>query len=241
MEFKCRFDEDGWTYNTIKHYRCIVENQQIMEENEVEFIGDHLNSKINNDVTFILFNNCSMFKLPQGISKCFPNLQTIDVLNSKLKTVSKNDFIHHKKLKAFHCNGNDIEFVPGDLFDDSKGIEWIGIREINLKVVEPNLLDKIENLKRARLLNEKNFEGFFTTFAQDNRITKLQDVKNYLAEKFFILDSKIVKNFLFKIENPIKELEKYTMRIKSTETILKMKDLKLEIFQQKTNEKIQQL
>ncbi|KAL7013278.1 hypothetical protein ACKWTF_015314 [Chironomus riparius] len=228
MKVQCNYYEHSWPNYPNKFYCCFVASQQIVDDQELEFIGNHLNCKTSNDVTSIYFLNCNLNKLPKNLSKVFPNLNIIKIQNSKLKTICKNDLSGFKQLKLFHCYNNDIEFVPGNLFEDSKCMEWITIYENNkLKIIEPNLLDKLQNLKRVDLRGYLNHNIEFTVWNSPK--STLDEVKNDLAEKFFALDLPSVKDFIMKQEDPLKELKKYLTKVKTTDANEKILKLKNEI------------
>lgn len=54
MKVQCTYSEATWPNYENKFYRCEVKNQEILDNEGVEFIGNHLNSKTNDDVTYIL-------------------------------------------------------------------------------------------------------------------------------------------------------------------------------------------
>ncbi|CAG9811222.1 unnamed protein product [Chironomus riparius] len=226
MKVQCNYYEHSWPNYPNKFYCCEVRSQQIVDDQELEFIGNHLNCKTSNDVTFIYFCNCNLNKLPKNLSKVFPNLNIIVISYSKLKTICKNDLSGFKKLKIFSCCNNDIEFVPGNLFEDLRCLEWITFY-INkkLKIIEPNLLNKLENLKCVHLEKNLNHNIEFTVW--NSPTSTLDEVKNDLAEKFFALDLPSVKDFIMKQKDPLKELKKYLTKVKTTkanEKILKLKN-----------------
>ncbi|KAL7013274.1 hypothetical protein ACKWTF_015311 [Chironomus riparius] len=228
MKVQCNYYEHSWPNYPNKFYCCQVASQQIVDDQELEFIGNHLNCKTSNDVTFIYFCNCNLNKLPKNLSKVFPNLNIISIYNSKLKTICKNDLSGFKQLKIFRCFNNDIEFVPGDLFEDSKCMEWIEFY-INkkLKIIEPNLLDKLENLKCVNLERNLNHNIEFTVW--NSPTSTLDEVKNDLAEKFFALDLPSLKDFIMKQKDPLKELKKYLTKVKTTDANIKILELRIEI------------
>ncbi|KAL7013149.1 hypothetical protein ACKWTF_015220 [Chironomus riparius] len=93
--------ESTQVLNDEKVFTCIVVDQIIPEDQELKFIGQHKDGKSNDDVIFVKFNSCTVTKVPQGLTKIFPNMIVLMITNSKLKNISKDDLIEYKNLKAF--------------------------------------------------------------------------------------------------------------------------------------------
>jgi len=240
MKLQCKYIENTWSNYQNKFYCCEVQNQKILEDEEIEFIGNHVNGKTSIDVTAVFFYNCVLNKLPQNLSNVFPNLKTINISSSALKTISKSDLKDHKQLIFFYCFNSAIEYLPGNLFEDSKCIEWIQFNDNKkLKIIEPNILDNLESLKHIELMGTLNLDIVYSIFPQTVTKFTLEEFKNELAENFFALNSQIVKDFVLKFENPLEKLKEYMKRVKTAETKVKMLEIKAEITENIFNQKLQ--
>ena len=51
------------------------------------------------DVTTVWFNNCTITKIPKGLTKLYPMLESLVIHNSKITEIAKNDLIEYKNLK----------------------------------------------------------------------------------------------------------------------------------------------
>jgi Leucine-rich repeat (LRR) protein len=175
MEIKCEFDM--CTSRDVQYYRCSVTNQQISENCELKFIGQHQEEKTNEDVTYVSFNSCTATKVPQGITKIFPNLKVLHIYNSNLKNISKNDLVEFKNLKMCWCTNNKIEFLPRGLFEGFENLESITFHRNNLKVISPNILDGLEKLKLVNLKGNPGYVRFYSTYPGDNSTSSLEEIK----------------------------------------------------------------
>ena len=92
MEIKCRFGDLPFKHGE-KLYCCFIEGQLIHRNSELRFIGDHESKKINDDVYGIEFSECTITKVPPGITKTFPNLKMLAIKNSRLEKICKDDLI----------------------------------------------------------------------------------------------------------------------------------------------------
>jgi len=79
---------------------------------------------------------------------------------------------------------NEIEYIPGDLFQNFRNLERIDFSKNKLKVIEPNIFDELEKLK-IRLLNFRGNENYEFCFSpnKEYRMT-FEDTKNYLVVKY---------------------------------------------------------
>ncbi|KAL7013227.1 hypothetical protein ACKWTF_015275 [Chironomus riparius] len=184
MGINCTF-----TDSTFQHgeslYGCHVEGMQTPESRELELTGQHATKKGNNSVAHLQFVNCVIVKIPQGVTKLFPNLISIIVNSSKLKKISKNDLAEYRNLQKFICGGNELEYLPGDLFEGFKDLEHISFWGNNLKVIEPNILDGLNKIKHVSFINNPNYSKCYSIYPTYNPNASLQEVKIDLHDKFF--------------------------------------------------------
>jgi len=167
MKIDCSYIKE---YND---YTCIIDSQDISPDADLEFIGNHSDSYNSDDVTKIIFDNCDMIKIPRGLKKFFKNLIKIKLQDTSLKILSKLDLIECKDIKEFHSKDNEIEFLPGDLFEGFKSLEKISFAEDNnLKFIEPTILDGLENLKYADFGPSYRSDPN-TVLSKPNRVQKL--------------------------------------------------------------------
>ncbi|KAL7013094.1 hypothetical protein ACKWTF_015189 [Chironomus riparius] len=190
MKIKCQFGRD--TFSDIS-YSCKILSEIINEDEPLEFEIKHDVGKSNADVKEITFEHCNMAKVPKGLTKIFPNFQTLIISCSGLEKLQQEDMAEYKKLKKIDLSNNRIEFLPGDLFDDFENLEEIYFDDNQLTVIEPELLDKLEKLKYASF----DYNPNFTSSVNCNNKQALVDFKELLLEKF-LENSENVKNYLKK-------------------------------------------
>jgi len=89
-------------------------------------------------VTYVQFMNCSMTRIPKGLTRIFPSMKVLDIYDSKLKIIEKDDLNEYKHLERFHSEKNEHKFLPGDLFEGFKNLLWISFYGSHLNVVESN-------------------------------------------------------------------------------------------------------
>lgn len=200
MEVHCVFEDIKSDIDNENYFVCGVKDQKILENHDLKFIGKHEVGRSKYDVTSIYFHNCEVTKVPQGLTKIFPNLTTIDIRISNLKNLCRNDLIEYKNLKEFRCYLNQIEFLPGDLFEDFKNLELISFYGNHLKIIEPNFLDGLSKLKFVDLRENLNFNKWFSTLPHLKGNISLDELKTELLEKFFTQNSNLVKDFCLRLQ-----------------------------------------
>lgn len=225
MEIFCLFGnykfQDGREY-----YSCIIDNQQIPENIELTFTGEHLSEKTHNDVSKVWFSTCTLTRVPQHLTKSFPNMTILSVTNSGLQNICKSDVTEYKKLKIFICDENEIEFLPGDLFKGFENLEWISFARNDMSIIEPNILNGLSELKFVDFSGNTKVMAecpIYTEFECSN--LTLQKFKDELLQKFLKSDIEFVKNYFAKFENRIQELENHEeYLINGIETMLSIQN-----------------
>lgn len=163
---------------------CKIVDQIIPENMELNFIGQHEDGKTNMDVISIKFINCTVTKIPQALTKSFPNLKILWITNSMLKEICKADLVEYKNFEDFCFDNNEIEVLPGDLFEDFKNLKYIKFYDNKLTSIEPNILDGLDMLKLVDFRGNQNYGKIYSSCAVDFYKTTLEDIKCELFEKY---------------------------------------------------------
>lgn len=192
-----------------ENYICQIENQVIHEDSELRFIGEHLNGKTNYDVNVISFKLCYITKVPKDLLNHFPNLQSLIIYGSNLKVLNKNDLINYKQFKSLNFDSNQIEFLPGDLFEGFVVIEEISFNNNNLRVIEPTIFD---DLKRLYLINLRCNPCYHTWYASDNEFITLPKLRQNLTDIYFARFP-----FITQMKNSIEIFETENQELKEAE------------------------
>ncbi|CAG9800602.1 unnamed protein product [Chironomus riparius] len=206
MEIKCRFGELPFKHGE-KLYCCSIESQLIRQNSELNFIGDHEPRKTNDDVHGIEFSECTVAKVPAGLTMSFPNLKMLAIKNSRLEKICKDDLIEYKNLEKLICFQNKIEYLPGDLFEGFEHLEWIEFWENKLGIIEPNIFDELDNLKYLDIEGNPDFDKWYSCYPSYNRSTSLEEIKDQICTRFLSNDQKTIKTFLKKVKDPIDMLK----------------------------------
>ncbi|KAL7012764.1 hypothetical protein ACKWTF_015030 [Chironomus riparius] len=240
MELHCIFYSQKFDagYNC---YRCLITNREIPLNKELNLIGRHEGNKTNDNVTHLEFSNCRIRKIPQKLTKIFPNLKVLRIINSELRKICKADLAEYKNIERLIFDFNEIEFLPGNLFEDFQNLELISFRGNELKIIEPNILDSLDGLQHVNFAENPNYSKCHSILSCKDSNAEIEDVKVQIIEKFFILKSEIVQNFVKNLKNPLEVLKKYENMSIKIEVKLKIVELRLKIFEEFSNRKVENL
>lgn len=223
MEIQCTFEDITSDIDKEIYFVCGIKDQKILENQEIKFIGKHEVGRSKYDVASIYFHNCEITKVPQGLTKIFPNLKIMDIRISNLKKLTRIDLVEYKNLKEFRCYLNQIEFLPGDLFEDFKNLEYISFYGNHLRTIEPNILDGLTKLKFVDFRENLNYNKWFSIVPQLKGNSSLEELKHDLRDKFFSLNSQIAKDYCLKLQHKIQHLRESKEKLVDKNHKLKFK------------------
>jgi Leucine-rich repeat (LRR) protein len=154
---QCKFDD----YMYDKNYRCVVENLNVTSRNEIVsgVSGLHVPRRTNADVIILMIEEQTLHYMPQGLGDFFPNLVYLNVYKSGLKEISKNDLKNFPKLQIFSATNNDIETLPGDLFQFNTKITNISFLRNKIKSIGKNIFVPLSELKDVNLVGNECING----------------------------------------------------------------------------------
>lgn len=196
-------------------YVCIVKDQPILTNKTLGFNGQHQPNKTNLNIEGVYFINCKLTKVPQGITKMFPNLHMLLIRNTNLSKISRTDLFEYRNFKIFLFTGNEIEFLCENLFADCKNLTTISFCGNSLKVVLPTILDGLKNLKFVDFSGNPCYMGCYSKFPGKGQNTTLEEVKTELKEKFEIFGknpeflqerNKVLENLIFKANENVQKM-----------------------------------
>lgn len=75
------------------------------------------------------YNNSKVFHLPIEIYKNFPDLEGLSAGCCSIKSITKRSFMKLTKLKEIWLEGNKIEIIPSDTFEDLILLKYLRLRE----------------------------------------------------------------------------------------------------------------
>lgn len=153
FDLHCEFSDTGW-FGVINKTGCFIENLNVTTRDQtIKSVNrESLDSFNGSLVTEIVINNVKMNFIPQSLGKLFPNVETFAIFHSTLKEVQKKDLAQFSKLKFVSFPGNDLKFLPGDLFEENPEISKVIFDDNKITKVGTNLLKPLSKLNQASFL-----------------------------------------------------------------------------------------
>jgi hypothetical protein len=138
----------------------------------------------------------TIWYLPKGIDKFFPNLNNLAVDNCELKEITQDDLKVFPKLVRLELNHNDIKVLQKDLFKFNPKIYYIKLSRNEINFIDAKVFDNLNSLDIVDLeLNRCMSDKYI-----GNQIVEMKKV---IADKC----QKIVKN-LEKVEKKVTETKR---------------------------------
>lgn len=131
------------TFNAAPRKHCQVEDQKVTQSIfEFQRMAKEGYEKI-------VFEHCELivYPSPQSLLMHIPNLRHISINDSKIPQITKNDLKGFKFLKSLTITCcNDLESLPGDLFENTPIIERLDFSSNKICYVGNNVLDPLKFL-----------------------------------------------------------------------------------------------
>jgi Leucine-rich repeat (LRR) protein len=175
----CSFNTNQWCLRS-PNYVCAIRKVRLLHDIEFDFVGLHQRGKSNEDVDAITFQECLTEKMPQGLTKSFPNLKFLEFSRSNLGFIESADLKEYANVTDLYLQRNKIVFLPKDLFANTPRLEVIWLHNNNIELIHPNVFDDLQHLQNL-WLSESHF---FSTFPQHPGNTGLVDIKSELRQRF---------------------------------------------------------
>jgi hypothetical protein len=120
----------------------------------------HEMGKRDRDVkVFIIKHQVCVF-LPTKIENFFPHLEEIEVDSSGLKLLQRENFASLPLLKMAIFPGNDIEYLPDDLFANNQRLTHLDFSRNKIKSVGRTFFENLYELKYVAFDDNLCFQGF---------------------------------------------------------------------------------
>ncbi|CRK88843.1 CLUMA_CG002679, isoform A [Clunio marinus] len=144
---KCQF-----TKNTVFSYVCEIRKVELIDVAD-EFIvehDDHQKDKSDSDVKMVSFIDSTINVVPNQIFSIFPNLDILDLVNTRIKKWNRDNLKSAKHLRRIWLAYNQIE----ELFDNS----FIGATGLENLLLDNNKISKIGDKTFNGLSQVKSLE-----------------------------------------------------------------------------------
>lgn len=155
-------------------YTCQVKNLNVTESNDsvLKVLGNHYNPLGNHHVRGFDIRAQTCYFFPLRIRNWFPNVEAIQIHNSRLKVITHADLQPFIRLRVLHLSANQLTTLDNKLFEHNPNLVRIDFKHQKIKHIGYNILDFLDQLAMA------NFDesGCVNFYAQNGR-QGVQDLK----------------------------------------------------------------
>lgn len=204
----------------------------------------HEMGKRDRDVKVFIIKQQVCHFLPLRIENFFPYLQELEVDTSGLKKLYRNNFEPLENLRMAIFPGNELEFLPGDLFAYNHRLTHIDFSQNKIKSIGRDIFDTLYNLKYLMFDENDCYQGFgivlddlqtikvevlkncSNAVKQEKRIVaKVEDVKK-IEEKIAIIEDNKIEEAL----EPTQELKFWQNEAERAKSLAISQELSFKIF-----------
>lgn len=184
----CRFYQ-----HNLYNYSCEISFDEFQNENEVvAVIGEHIQSKNDDDVQYIHRNLDSFVpNIPMALCQQFSNLRRLSIMNAKLEAINKNSFKLCTNLQFLDLRFNMLESIPSKVFERNTKLTELYISDNKISKIDTDGFVGIKNLNVLYLYSNdiaflnsnwfKSMDKLRELWLYDNMLTELpNDVFNNL-------------------------------------------------------------
>lgn len=164
-------------------------------ESEIEAVLSENGEKFE-DKKFVSISNCEISEnFPRNLSNFLPNLESLRVTKTKLRTLRREAFDGLESLRHLSFDSNMIDWIFPDAFEGIKNLESLFLSNNKIELLHPSTFsknlklksiwvdyNKIEELSSELFENNKNLE--WISFAH-NRIKKIEINFRALSKLFY--------------------------------------------------------
>lgn len=149
ITFQCTFANGGFRpISPDGVYYCSALSLKTTSHSEVltGSSGDHLGNYDNNDVRALNIVGQICNFLPLNINATFSNLEAIQVHNSGLQQITKNDLSGFPKLRGLWLSENSLTVLEKDLFIYNTNLVFVHVDDNKIMHIDADLLSSMPKI-----------------------------------------------------------------------------------------------
>jgi hypothetical protein len=167
INFNCSFAHLKWSHFD-NEYTCTATIQPSFEDNSLQLVfGQHQGNHSNSDVRGLSIRDQNLQVIPRNLASFFRNLLEIELINTKLRSISNEEFRPITNLRAFYSVSNPLEFLSGDLFSRNARMTYLGFKHNRIAQVGADFLS-------AHFLYSLDFTGNVCINKSEDNIHKMR-------------------------------------------------------------------
>jgi len=105
------------------------------------------------DMEVFTIKNGDIWYFPNIIQFEFPNLAGLEIVESKLRKISKENFLNASKLVYLDLSGNEVQELDKNLFQNNLALTDIHLKDNRIKKIHPTAFDGPKTIGNLNLQN----------------------------------------------------------------------------------------
>ncbi|KAL7011231.1 hypothetical protein ACKWTF_014174 [Chironomus riparius] len=191
-DLKCKNKNKIITVGSLnKVSACIINDYlEITNENATIKITD-----TTSEMSVFSIKDQEIWYIPDGIQKSIPNLKGLQIVNSKLKKISADNFKNMTSLVFLDLSGNEIQELDKDLFQNNAKLAEIQLNDNQINKIHPSALIGLQMIKKLDLEDNICFDGKFDNIEVATIFKKVSITcwnQHELSEKIEELQKKLI-------------------------------------------------
>ncbi|KAG5676550.1 hypothetical protein PVAND_006375 [Polypedilum vanderplanki] len=179
QELDCSFKYDS-SIEEKKFYNCEIQNQGIFGDFRVyvtKINGKHVTGHENGDVQAIQITSNNLNYIPRNVEEFLPNIVTMMLYKTNIKTISQADFRPFLKLEYLYLHENRIREVLEDFFKYNSKLKLLSLDKNEISYIDPFAF---QNLKSLEFLNLKgNRCPLQNAYGHENVLKLIEKIENF--------------------------------------------------------------
>lgn len=114
--------------------------------NVTDVSQNHMTGRTNDDVKGISIRGQTLRFVPRNIDAFFPNIESLFVQQSQIQELFSKDLKNLPNLREVNMDGNLIEVISADLFEENQNITGISFSLNPMKHIDYKAFEKLPNL-----------------------------------------------------------------------------------------------
>lgn len=147
------------------NYTCTLSRVTFNDDSDAFSLGgQHLPGKTDDDVVSVVFLRSTLDKVPKAVVDKFPNLNFLDISNSRMTKADGKTLENCGKLKNLDASGNDFSMIREGFLSSCKNLKNAWIENNLITSISPwnNLIKNAKSIKKLSFLDNICVDDIFS-------------------------------------------------------------------------------
>lgn len=140
-------------------YEFVASHTEYDESPMTIIRAEHMAGINKKNVTKLSASNVDFFgTFPGNLSYSFPNLKEITMTSCGIKQITRKSLAGIQNLMELRLVGNELSYLPNDVFDSSPRLKFISLYANKLQLVGGDIFDALDDLQYVNFQLNPQFD-----------------------------------------------------------------------------------